>query len=673
MLEPQPRSHRAMAAVAAAALAGVVVAPALVPVPSRTSAEGRPPQQTEQRPVFRGGAAFVAVDVYPRRDGRVVEGLTEADFEILEDGKPQAVETFELIRFDTALVDDERRDPTSAADSERQAADPRNRVFVVYLDQYHLKFDASLRVASTVMAFLTRTIGPTDLFATMTPKRPPSQLTFGRRLEMLEEDLREFWLDLQVGIDEVEFRLETCPEVTRAPAMEQRRVAEEIVARHRQDMLMTSLEGLMRRLGGLRDERKNVLLISEGWKPLAPNPELNEWTRPEVPRVGVSPRGRLGVGPQQPMERDVVWCAQRFDQLAQMDFEERFIAFVDRARESNVTFYPVDVGGLRAERGLPPGGVLRTLAENTDGTAVFSTNDVTGAVRRLTDSIAAYYLLGYYSTNTASDGKFRRIQVRVKRSDVEVSARRGYFAPTAAMVAAAAAPSPAPTPALDEALGRLARARSDVDLHAYAAHAGDRIDVVAELASRLLSGPAWRSGADVHVTARPAAGAPVEARARIEPGLRSTVVLVPVPPGDRGSWTIAVRATGGSDEQADATITAGSAPGPLFGHPMLYRANASPRAPLRAVADLQFRRTERIRVEYRALEPGIEPAVRLLDRQGQALPIRPTLSTREEGSATIVSVDLALAPLSEGEYVIELTGQRGADSQRALAAFRLVR
>jgi hypothetical protein len=50
----------------------------------------------------------------------------------------------------------------------------------------------------------------------MTPKRPPSQLTFGRRLEVLEEDLEDFWRDVQVGIDEIEFKLKTCPSVPAA-------------------------------------------------------------------------------------------------------------------------------------------------------------------------------------------------------------------------------------------------------------------------------------------------------------------------------------------------------------------------------------------------------------------------------------------------------------------------
>src|SRR5688500_8715056 len=108
MPDSQGRVRGLITAVATAVLLAVI-GPVLAPVLSQNSDENaRQPQQDETRPVFRGGAAFVAVDVYPRRDGQVVDGLTAADFEVTEDGRPQAVETFRFIKFETALVDTER-------------------------------------------------------------------------------------------------------------------------------------------------------------------------------------------------------------------------------------------------------------------------------------------------------------------------------------------------------------------------------------------------------------------------------------------------------------------------------------------------------------------------------------------------------------------------------------
>ena len=81
------------------------------------------PQTTQRPPVFRAGATFVTVDAYPRRDERIVEGLTKADFQILEDGKPQAVESFEFVKVPLNVSDAERRDPNTKEEGDRWAAD----------------------------------------------------------------------------------------------------------------------------------------------------------------------------------------------------------------------------------------------------------------------------------------------------------------------------------------------------------------------------------------------------------------------------------------------------------------------------------------------------------------------------------------------------------------------
>src|SRR6187397_1433107 len=88
----------------------------------------QPPATPQQLPVFRAGTVLVRVDTYPRKDGKIVEGLTKDDFQVFEDGKPQAVDGFEFIRMEPNTPEAELRDPTNVADGERQAGDPHNRV-----------------------------------------------------------------------------------------------------------------------------------------------------------------------------------------------------------------------------------------------------------------------------------------------------------------------------------------------------------------------------------------------------------------------------------------------------------------------------------------------------------------------------------------------------------------
>ena len=129
-------------------------------------------QPSGQRPVFRAGAVLVSVDAYPRKDGRVIEGLTKDDFVVFEDGKPQTIETFQFVRVDPVTPDADRRDPTSVADAERQAADPRNRLFVIFLDLFHVSFAGSNYAPAPILDFLHRTLAANDLFAVMTPEVP---------------------------------------------------------------------------------------------------------------------------------------------------------------------------------------------------------------------------------------------------------------------------------------------------------------------------------------------------------------------------------------------------------------------------------------------------------------------------------------------------------------------
>jgi VWFA-related protein len=128
---------------------------------------------------------------------------------------------------------------------------------------------------------------------------------------------------------------------------------------------------------------------------------------------------------------------------------------VDRANRANVSLYAVDMRGLQA---LVPGGdastgslrgtsafsgastrnqfdrlaqsqdTLTTIAEDTGGRAFFDTNNFTGVFDRVVKDTSAYYVLGYSSTNAARDGRFRRITVKLKRSDLTLDYRSGYYA-----------------------------------------------------------------------------------------------------------------------------------------------------------------------------------------------------------------------------------------------------
>src|SRR5678815_4130501 len=113
------------------------------------------PQSTPQTaPVFRGGVNYVLVDAYPQKAGKIVEGLTAADFQVLEDGKPQTIDVVEFVRVEGRQPDSTFRDPNTLREMYAAAADPHARVFVVFLDTAHTAVDGSQRIRGPLVSTL---------------------------------------------------------------------------------------------------------------------------------------------------------------------------------------------------------------------------------------------------------------------------------------------------------------------------------------------------------------------------------------------------------------------------------------------------------------------------------------------------------------------------------------
>ena len=146
----------------------------------------------------------------------------------------------------------------------------------------------------------------------------------------------------------------------------------------------------------------------------------------------------------------------------------------DTANNNNTAIYTVDPSGLNGGSA----DVLRTIAESTGAEAFVNTNAPERGLRQVVREASAFYLLGYSSTRNPLDGKFHKIGVKVKRSGLDVRARRGYWAPNATEIekarteAAAAEAIPAD---VTGAMTVLAAARADrlVDVWAGADRGAD--------------------------------------------------------------------------------------------------------------------------------------------------------------------------------------------------------
>jgi hypothetical protein len=384
-----------------------------------------------------------------------------------------------------------------------------------------------------------------------------------------------------------------------------------------------------------------------------------------------------------------------------------------------VSFYPIDPRGLpvfdtpidtQRTGFLAPGqpvllsiaddaamlrsrlATLRDLAASTDGMAIINSSDLEQGLRRVTDDLASYYLLGYYSTNKL-DGKFHAIRVRVKRPGIQVRARRGYLAPTAAEAANVRVP-PAATPSTGSGAGAAAASAVASALASLGGVARDgrvRMALVGGWKSddvpmvwavgEFGAVAEWRLGADVDLMLTAPDGRTLAtAREHVAPGSRSFQAALPAgQAAPAGDYTVRIRAVplgGTSDPVTDllrVTVPASGASGAIVSRRGPATANRDV-----PTADFRFRRNEQIRIDRpgRALEP---PAARLLDRSGNAMsiPIAATVRADQDGTRWI-SASLALAPLAAGDYLIELaeaTGMAsasGTETTKTLVAFRVV-
>ena len=389
------------------------------------------------------------------------------------------------------------------------------------------------------------------------------------------------------------------------------------------------------------------------------------------------------------------WCDTQKNRLAQVDSAQRFRDLMTAARQANVAFVPLDLAGLRAD--MPdlsqPGGSMEaqhaknvqrvdqllTLANETDGRAIVNSNDLTGGLRKVIDDLSAYYLLGYQSTNPAADGRYRRIDVRVKQPNVDVTARRGYFAWTADMVkaeAAALAKGGHVRTGADDALDRLGRIRAEARAYLSAARTASGVEVVVELASREMEGGRFAAGAPVTVSvaAKDGGGPPVSAEGRIAAGSRSVLVAVPLTNGGAPlRVTARMRGASAADEPIEEGLDVPAAAGGAAADLLVFRAQPSPRSIPQRTADPVFRRTDRLHLEWPIDATSDSRSARLLNRQGDPLPVPITVTERIDGDRMVLVADLLLAPLAPADYIVELTAARGDRGQQQWLALRVVR
>ena len=365
--------------------------------------------------VFRTGSELVLVNVTVRdKNGNFVQGLKPDDFTILEDNKPQKVVSFDVENVDAVPASDVAQakplpdavpassGPTAAADASKQFKD--RRLIVLFFDLSAMEPDEIDHAVTSAEHYVDTQMAPADLVSIVS--LGSSLLVnqdFTADHAVLKKQLEQFNSGSGQGFEEG-----TTGTTEGTPDTGQPFTADDTEYNiFNTDRRLEALRSVAVKLSHVQ-QKKSLIYFSSG-----------------MDRTGIENQSELR-------------------------------AAVNAAVRSNLAIYTMDMRGLQA---LVAGGeaqnaslrgvsaysgqstinalnsnfttqeTLVTLASDTGGRAFLDSNDFSKIFKGVQQDTSTYYLIGYHSTNSARDGRYRRIVVKLNQPGMKIDYRRGYYAP----------------------------------------------------------------------------------------------------------------------------------------------------------------------------------------------------------------------------------------------------
>jgi VWFA-related protein len=398
-------------------LAAVVARPA-----AQQPASGQPNTADQPSVTFRVEINYVEVDagVFDRQ-GRFVNDLTRDDFQVLEEGVPQEVSAFSLVNIPIERAERPlfARNPIEP-DVVSNATPFEGRVYVLVLDDLQTAPLRTPLVRRAAQQFIEQAMAANDMAAVVyTSGRGEAgqEFTSSKRLLLASVD-RFMGRKLRSTTLERLDQYQRQRSIPGGPNSGQgSRIGDPLDQQRGFDARasLDALRSISEYVGGIHGRRKAIVYMSEG------------------------------------IDYDIYDFNNRESTTIQDGFRE----VIASATRANVSIYAIDPRGLtaladesiEASGGFPDDPQsnlstqsfqdelrlshmsLRTLAEDTGGYAAINSNDFSRAWERIVADNSSYYVLGYYPKNEKRDGRFRRIEVKVRREGMEVRTRKGYTAP----------------------------------------------------------------------------------------------------------------------------------------------------------------------------------------------------------------------------------------------------
>jgi VWFA-related protein len=380
--------------------------------------------QAQDTVTFTSQANLVVIDVGVKdKSGKVMPGLTKADFTIMEDGKPQQLSVFEFQKLDSdeplpavPASKDVKAAGTTVAAAPKQAGIPLGkpkpvirfqdrRLVALLFDFSTMGIPEQSRAQKSALEFIHDQMKSADLVEIMTAGTGPLKIEqdFTDDKDRLEEVIKAF----HIG---------TASELAGLGGDGDDTQGEDTGAAFSADETEFNI---------FNNDRKLATLESAA-KLLAPFPE----------------------------KKALLYFTSGIEQSGN-DNRAQLESAINAAKRANVAFYPIDARGLVAS--APAGDAssgggrgsssfnganvsrrgasrdnsqetLSTLASDTGGRLFVDENDLSLGMQKARDDISSYYILGYYSTNGKTDGKYRRVTVKLNNNlQAKLDYKSGYF------------------------------------------------------------------------------------------------------------------------------------------------------------------------------------------------------------------------------------------------------
>jgi len=415
MISPHQFRHTVQSAAAA-----MLIALMALPVPAQQADQSGAPVHPKFLFTVNDEIVLTNVVVRNKKTGELIKGLKQSDFTILEDNKPQKMDSFDY----------------EAVDQLAQA---------IALNE----------------ATVSGSAGPEDAYKVLSTKSPldnPEQLRNHRLIVMFFDITSMQPEDIDRAVEAAQTYIKNKMQPADLVALVSLDTSLKVDVDFTSDKqkLLNGVGSYNGTEGGGFAENNNANTVEDSSSFTADDSEYTDLN---------TDRELFAI-------RTIAKSLERVDQKKSMLYfsgglsrdgienEASLRSAVNAAVKANIAIYSVDSRGLQAV--LPVGdastGSLRgngaysgaavqnnltanfnsqetlaTLSTDTGGTAFFDSNDFSPAFQKVQHDTEAYYVLGYHSSNPARDGRFRHLTVRLNRSDlassVRLEYRPGYYAP----------------------------------------------------------------------------------------------------------------------------------------------------------------------------------------------------------------------------------------------------